>query len=123
MGFSWALHFVQSGATEMVERSVGKAIVAQRLLDGEPAPPLTPERNATVTYVHKLQVVGLDEARVNDHYGRISRSVTREGVPLHEEFPASSHTHTLGYAVVGSPPTMHNSRKRLRRFVGGVRHV
>ena len=62
MGFSWALHLAQTGASHLWDQAVKRSEIVHSLVDGLPAPGLQKGHLASLVYVDNIQVAGLIHA-------------------------------------------------------------
>ena len=100
MGWSWAMWFSQRVHTHICLQSTGLGF-DRLLVDGSACPDLSGGEVALLPYADNLNVLGTDQARVQDIKDCIVKGLRDLGFVVHEEQDASNLTQSLGFVIDG----------------------
>lgn len=116
MGWSWAMWFSQRVHTHICLQSTGLGF-DRLLVDGSACPDLSGGEVALLPYADNLNVLGTDQARVQDIKDCIVKGLRDLGFVVHEEQDASNLTQSLGFVIDGKAGVVCPVPERLDRLI------
>ncbi|CAK9028293.1 unnamed protein product, partial [Durusdinium trenchii] len=116
MGWSWAMWLSQRVHANICLQETGLSF-ERVLVDGNPCPDLSGGEVALLPYADILNVLGIDQARVQAVKDKIVGGLRRVGFIVHEELEACSIAQSLGFLIDGSSGVVTPIPERLDRVV------